>query len=147
MCIRDRAGYINPALRSRCAEIYFEPLTPQHIQKIVLNAAEKLEVNISSEIAALISEYTIEGRKAINILADAYSLALQRGNHTAMSNVTVSYTHLPEVTENTIITAIITPIKLSPTINPEAKSTPWRLQFSTSSSMLLGLRCSARLRK
>ncbi|WIW70681.1 Lon family ATP-dependent protease [Anaerosinus gibii] len=83
------AGYINPALRSRCAEIYFEPLTPQHIQKIVLNAAEKLEVNISPEIAALISEYTIEGRKAINILADAYSLALQRGNHTAMSNVTI----------------------------------------------------------
>ena len=38
---------------------------------------------------ALISEYTIEGRKAINILADAYSLALQRGNHTAMSNVTI----------------------------------------------------------
>ena len=30
------AGYINPALRSRCAEIYFEPLTPQHIQKICL---------------------------------------------------------------------------------------------------------------
>ncbi len=74
------AGYINPALRSRCAEIYFEPLTPQHIKQIVLNAAEKLDVRISPEIAALISEYTIEGRKAINILADAYSLALQSCN-------------------------------------------------------------------
>ena len=72
------AGHINPALRSRCAEIYFEPLTPKHIQQIVRNAAEKLKVTVSDEVTALISEYTIEGRKAINILADAYSLALER---------------------------------------------------------------------
>ncbi|MBE6091815.1 MAG: ATP-dependent protease, Lon family [Selenomonas ruminantium] len=72
------AGHINPALRSRCAEIYFEPLTPKHIQQIVRNAAEKLHVEVSAEVAGLISEYTIEGRKAINILADAYSLALER---------------------------------------------------------------------
>lgn len=72
------ASHINPALRSRCAEIYFEPLTPQHIKKIVLNAAAKLNVALADDVAELISEYTIEGRKAINILADAYSLALQR---------------------------------------------------------------------
>lgn len=72
------AGYINPALRSRCAEIYFEPLTPKHIEEIVENAAEKLEVHMDDDVAHLISEYTIEGRKAINILADAFSLALQR---------------------------------------------------------------------
>ena len=72
------AGHINPALRSRCAEIYFEPLTPKHIEQIVRNAAAKLHVTVSDEVAALISEYTIEGRKAINILADAYSLALER---------------------------------------------------------------------
>ncbi|MCR5758373.1 MAG: Lon family ATP-dependent protease [Selenomonas sp.] len=72
------AGHINPALRSRCAEIYFEPLTPKHIQQIVYNAAAKLHVKVRDEVAELISEYTIEGRKAINILADAYSLALER---------------------------------------------------------------------
>ena len=72
------AGYINPALRSRCAEIYFEPLTPKHIEKIVENAAVKLKTSLEDGVSALISEYTIEGRKAINILADAYSLALQR---------------------------------------------------------------------
>lgn len=72
------AGYVNPALRSRCAEIYFEPLTPKHIEQIVCNAARKLEVSMEDDVAHLISEYTIEGRKAINILADAYSLALQR---------------------------------------------------------------------
>ncbi|MBR6013589.1 MAG: Lon family ATP-dependent protease [Selenomonadaceae bacterium] len=72
------AGSINPALRSRCAEIYFEPLTPAHIVQIVKNAAKKLNVELDDGIAETISEYTIEGRKAINILADAYSLCLMR---------------------------------------------------------------------
>ena len=70
--------HINPALRSRCAEIYFEPLTPAHIRTIVENAAERLHVALAPRTAELISTYTIEGRKAINILADAYSLALNR---------------------------------------------------------------------
>lgn len=72
------ASSINPALRSRCAEIYFEPLTPEHIQTIVNNAVQRLNTQLAEGAAALISEYTIEGRKAINILADAYSLALER---------------------------------------------------------------------
>ena len=72
------ASHINPALRSRCAEIYFEPLTPKHIEEIVRNAAKKLKVEVAEEVVRLISEYTTEGRKAINILADAYSLALSR---------------------------------------------------------------------
>ena len=72
------ATSINPALRSRCAEIYFEPLTPEHIQTIVNNAVQRLNAQLAEGAAALISEYTIEGRKAINILADAYSLALER---------------------------------------------------------------------
>ena len=72
------ASHINPALRSRCAEIYFEPLTPKHIEEIIHNAAKKLGATLEDGIAELISEYTIEGRKAINILADAYSLAMER---------------------------------------------------------------------
>ena len=72
------ADHINPALRSRCAEIYFEPLTPAHIRTIVENAAHRLNVEPAEGAVQLISEYTIEGRKAINILADAYSLALNR---------------------------------------------------------------------
>ncbi len=76
------ASSINPALRSRCAEIYFEPLTPKHIETIVANAAQRLSAELEEGTAELISEYTIEGRKAINILADAYSLALERSNKT-----------------------------------------------------------------
>ncbi len=74
------ASSINPALRSRCAEIYFEPLTPRHIETIVANAAKRLSATLEKGTAELISEYTIEGRKAINILADAYSLALERSS-------------------------------------------------------------------
>lgn len=74
------ASSINPALRSRCAEIYFEPLTPKHIETIVVKAAQRLSAALEEGTAELISEYTIEGRKAINILADAYSLALERSS-------------------------------------------------------------------
>ena len=72
------ASEINPAIRSRCAEIYFEPLTPKHIEEIIFNAARKLEVDMDPDVPRLISEYTIEGRKAINILSDAYGIALYR---------------------------------------------------------------------
>lgn len=72
------AGEINPAIRSRCAEIYFEPLTPKNIEEIIFNAASKLEVGMHPDIPRIISEYTIEGRKAINILSDAYGMALYR---------------------------------------------------------------------
>lgn len=69
---------INPAIRSRCAEVYFEPLTPGDIEIIIKNAAQKLGVSLEEGIPRLISEYTIEGRKANSLLADAYGLALYR---------------------------------------------------------------------
>ncbi|NLC38042.1 MAG: ATP-dependent protease, Lon family [Clostridia bacterium] len=69
---------LNPALRSRCAEVYFEPLTPAHIQEIVSKAAVKLGVEIDPEVPEIISEYTIDGRKANSMLADAYGVARYR---------------------------------------------------------------------
>lgn len=69
---------INPALRSRCAEIFFEPLDQADIRLIVKNAARKLGVALEDGLPELISEYTIEGRKATNVLADAYGMALHR---------------------------------------------------------------------
>lgn len=89
-----RPEHINPALRSRAAEIFFEPLTPEHIKQIVCNAAEKLEVVIDREVVELISEYTIEGRKAVNLLIDAYGLASYHNNGHAEQ---VTKEHLLEV--------------------------------------------------
>lgn len=66
---------INPAIRSRCAEVYFNPLEPRDIQHIVRQAAHKLGAQLEKEVPEIISNYVIEGRKANNILTDAYGLA------------------------------------------------------------------------
>lgn len=67
---------LSPALRSRCAAVFFEPLTPSEIEQIVLAAAKKLKLAIEPEVATLISRYTNEGRQAVNLLVDAYGRVL-----------------------------------------------------------------------
>lgn len=69
---------INAALRSRCAEVYFEPLSRKDIQKIVLNAAKKLTITMDDNVPEIISRYTIEGRKAVSILADVYGYVIHK---------------------------------------------------------------------
>ncbi len=69
---------INPAIRSRCAEIFFEPLSPTHIKQIIAQSSNRLEIEMHPMVSDIISEYTIEGRKANSILADAYGLALYK---------------------------------------------------------------------
>ncbi|MGM0501456.1 MAG: Lon family ATP-dependent protease [Bacillota bacterium] len=67
---------INPALRSRTSSVFFEPLTKDKIIKIVKEAALKLEFNCALKVPQVISDYTAEGRTAINLLLDAYNLSL-----------------------------------------------------------------------
>lgn len=67
---------INPALRSRCTEVYFEPLSSKDIVTIINDAAKKLKVKLEDGVAEKISNYTFEGRKAINLLTDVYGYAL-----------------------------------------------------------------------
>ena len=69
---------INPALRSRCAEVFFEPLAPDCIRRIVRNAAGKIGVRLEPGIEEEISQYTMEGRKAVNLLMDSYGMTLYR---------------------------------------------------------------------
>lgn len=69
---------INPALRSRCSEVFFDPLTAADIERIVTGAARKLGARLGEQVPALIAQYTREGRRAVSILADAYGLALAR---------------------------------------------------------------------
>lgn len=71
---------INPAIRSRCTEVFFEPLSSGDIKLIVKEAADKLDVKLEDKCAETISQYTIEGRKAVNILADAYGYSLYKNN-------------------------------------------------------------------
>lgn len=76
---------INPAIRSRCAEVFFSPLAPPEIVRIAEQAAEKLDVVLEVGVADAIAEYTGEGRKAVNLLADAYGAALRCGDGTAVA--------------------------------------------------------------
>ncbi|MBV8423596.1 MAG: AAA family ATPase, partial [Candidatus Eremiobacteraeota bacterium] len=72
------ADEIDPAILSRTAAVYFQPLTQAQVTAIVTSAAKRLGVRCSRAVAGLIASYTIEGRKAVQILADAFGLALVR---------------------------------------------------------------------
>jgi ATP-dependent Lon protease len=104
---------INPAIRSRCAEVFFEPLVPQDIQEIVCNAATTLEVRLEEGVPELISEFTIEGRKAVNILADSYGLAVYRAG--TKENITITKAHVQRVAQIS---------RLVPYVTKKASSTP-----------------------
>ena len=90
-------GELNPALRSRCTEVYFEPLSSRDIEQIVLNASNKLGVTLEDGVAELISRYTIEGRKAVNILTDAYGFALYRNNSNSTDYIQITLNDIEEV--------------------------------------------------
>ncbi len=98
---------INPALRSRCAEIFFDPLTPVDIGSIVENAAQRLEICAKPEVITTIADYTIEGRQATRLLADAYSVALYRwleaGDETVVSGV-IEQADITEVIQSARLT-------------------------------------------
>lgn len=71
---------IDAAIRSRCAAVYFEPLTGAQVARIVREAANRLGARVVQRVPAMIASYTIEGRKAVQILADAYGHALERAS-------------------------------------------------------------------
>jgi ATP-dependent Lon protease len=71
---------IDAAIRSRCAAVYFEPLTQSQIVRIVDEAARRLNARCAKSVPAMIATYTNEGRKAVQILADAYGHALYRSS-------------------------------------------------------------------
>lgn len=88
---------INPALRSRCTEVFFEPLSAKDIEEIVVNTANKLKVSLEDGVAEFISRYTIEGRKAVNILTDAYGLSLYDKKVKSATGIKVTLKDVEEV--------------------------------------------------
>jgi len=123
---------LNPAIRSRCAEVFFEPLSPCDIQQIVADAAQKLRVRINDELTEFITNYTVEGRKAIGLLADAYGLALYRrgGKQSAIRQFRGgprkrSYQHRPYVTvERQDLLDVIQSGRLTPNTVLKSSATP-----------------------
>jgi len=73
------ADEIPPAIRSRCVEIYFRPLTPSEIIKISNNAAQKGGFNMEEGCSELVAKYAQNGREAVNIVQIAGGVALVDG--------------------------------------------------------------------
>ncbi len=65
-----------PALRSRCVEIFFGPLSPQEIGVIAANAAAKLNLGLEQEALNVVKNYAANGRDAVNIIQLAGSSAI-----------------------------------------------------------------------
>lgn len=105
---RDKNS-INPAFRSRCMEIYFEPLRSEHIKQIIKMSAEKLNITMEAGVDDLIADYTSDGRNANKILADGFSLSLYENNTGSVPYV--SKEHIYEVIKNN---------RINPDINNKA---------------------------
>ncbi|HHT87200.1 MAG TPA: ATP-dependent protease LonB [Clostridiales bacterium] len=68
-----------PALRSRCVEIFFSPLTDEHLISIAKTAAAKLNIGINQSTLAECAAYSKSGRDAVNIIQLASSIAYEEG--------------------------------------------------------------------
>jgi len=66
---------IPPAIRSRCLEIFFKPLMPEHIGIIIKNAVSKIGFEIDDLSINIIKKYATNGREAVNIVQMAAGLA------------------------------------------------------------------------
>ena len=67
---------IPPAIRSRCVEIFFKPLSNEQLISIAANAAKRGGTKIVEEALPLIAKYAANGRDAVNIIQIANSVAV-----------------------------------------------------------------------
>ncbi len=70
------ADEIPAAIRSRCVEIYFRPLTAGEVTEIAKNAAQKGGFVLEEGGGELIAKYAQSGRDAVNIVQIAGGVAL-----------------------------------------------------------------------
>jgi len=75
------ADEIPPAIRSRCVEIYFRPLTQNEIAVIARNAAMKGGFKLETGSEELVARYAQNGRDAVNIIQIAGGVAQVEGRN------------------------------------------------------------------
>ncbi len=73
---------IPAAIRSRCVEIFFRPLSVAEVEKIAKNAAQKGGFHLAAGGERLVARYATNGRDAVNIVQIAGSVALVEGRNT-----------------------------------------------------------------
>lgn len=70
---------IPPAIRSRCVEIYFNPLSRANIESIIHSAGNKFGISLDDGVVRLISRYARNGREAIKILQTLTNITALEG--------------------------------------------------------------------
>ncbi|HPF20999.1 MAG TPA: Lon family ATP-dependent protease [Syntrophomonas sp.] len=98
---------IIPAFRSRCMEIFFEPLSAGQIDQIVHHSAVKLGIRMEHEVSQIICDYSSDGRTANKILVDAYALARYEDDPETTGGIELRTRHVYEAIQNSRITPAI----------------------------------------
>ncbi|WP_324667879.1 ATP-dependent protease LonB [Geochorda subterranea] len=70
---------ISPAIRSRCLEVFFKPLTPEQIGRIARGAAEKVGLPMDEAAVEVVQRYAANGREAVNMVQVAAGLVISEG--------------------------------------------------------------------
>lgn len=70
---------IPAAIRSRCMEVFFRPLTSEEIGQIAANAAQKIQCSLEPGVLDIVMKYATNGREAVNIIQLAAGLATTSG--------------------------------------------------------------------
>lgn len=73
---------IVPAIRSRCVEIFFEPLEQDHVEMIARNAVKKMNMELDDEGTKLVGLYATNGRDAVNLVQLACGVVINEGGNT-----------------------------------------------------------------
>jgi Lon-like ATP-dependent protease len=71
-----RPEEIPPAIRSRCLEVFFKPLTADEVEAIAINAAAKIGFEVDPEGIAVVRKYAANGREAVNLLQVAAGICM-----------------------------------------------------------------------
>lgn len=66
---------ITPALRSRCMEIFFDPLGQEDLVRIASKAADKANLLCQQGVIEMIARYARNGRDTVNMIQTAGSIA------------------------------------------------------------------------
>ncbi|MEW6448630.1 MAG: ATP-dependent protease LonB [Bacillota bacterium] len=73
---------IAPAIRSRCVEIFFRPLTPAEITVIAANAVKRIGLEAEEGALGVVTRYATNGREAVNMVQLAGGVAIAEGRPT-----------------------------------------------------------------
>jgi ATP-dependent Lon protease len=88
--------------------VYFEPLTESQIRDIAQGAAKRLGVKLARAVPDLVASYTIEGRKAVQILADAHGHALYRLRGDEVAGKAVAKPTIVTISQDDVTTVVQT---------------------------------------